>query len=153
MTLLATFFAGIVGTSFMSVVMTVVHRTGWANADMIRALGSLITRSRDNALGWGLAIHFVSGMLFAIPYAIVLSAFGGKGAIITLGLGVLMGLAHGIVMSLLLLAAVSEKHPLEQFQKAGFEVAVAHILGHVAYGFGVALMVLALNIDWGLRLQ
>lgn len=152
MTLVATFFAGIVGTLFMSVVMTVVHRSGWANADMIRALGSLITRSRENALGWGLVIHFVSGMLFAIPYTVVLSAFGGHGLPLTLGLGILMGLAHGIVMSLLLLAVVSEKHPVAQFQKAGFEVAVAHIVGHVAYGFGVALMVAVLHIDWGVRI-
>jgi hypothetical protein len=151
-TLLQTLVAGLVGTSLMSFSMTAVHRSGWANADMVRALGSLVTRSLERALGWGLLIHNVSGVLFAIPYAAVLGALAGSGALLLVGLGAMLGFAHGLVVSLLLLAVVAEKHPLERFRKAGFEVAVAHILGHVAYGVGVASVVGLLGIDWGLRL-
>ena len=151
MTLVKTLLAGLVGTSFMSVVMTVIHRREWANADMIRALGSCVTKSYEKALGWGLGIHFTSGALFAIPYAAILSAFPDGGFVVRIGLGTLLGLVHGLVMSLVLLAVVSEKHPLPQFQKAGFEVGVAHIFGHIAYGVGVAFMVELLRIDWGLR--
>ncbi len=42
-------------------------------------------------------------------------------------------------------AIVSDKHPLEEFRGADFEVAVAHIVGHVAYGVGVGLVVAVLG--------
>lgn len=151
-TVVETFVAGFVGATSMSLVMGAVHATGYANADMIRALGSLVTRRSEGAFGWGLAIHLVSGMLFAIPYTMVLGGMPEKSLLMSAGLGGLMGLAHGLVMSLVLLGVVTERHPLERFRGAGFEVATAHIVGHVAYGIGVGVVAGALSIDWGLHL-
>lgn len=151
-TLFETFAAGLVGASSMSLVMATIHSTGYANADMIRAIGSLITRKYEGSFGWGLAIHLVSGMLFAIPYTAVLSALGPMSLLMSIGLSGLMGLVHGFVMSLILLGVVTERHPMNRFQKAGFEVAIAHIVGHVAYGIGVGAVAYALSIDWGMRL-
>ena len=148
---LKTILAGLGATSVMSFVMTVIHRAEWANADMIRALGSCVTRSYEKALGWGLAIHFTGGLLFAFPYAIVLSAFANQGILLSVGMGALMGLVHGLVMSIALLAVVSEKHPLPQFQKADFEVAVAHIAGHIVYGMAMGFLARLLQIDWGIK--
>ena len=133
--------AGVLGTVLMSVTMGTIHAAGWANADMIRALGSLVTRRREGAFAAGLGIHLVAGALFAVPYTLILGALSGGGFLMTLGLGALLGLVHGIVMALVLLAVVSEKHPLEEFRETDFEVAVAHIVGHVAYGVGVGLVV------------
>jgi hypothetical protein len=59
-----------------------------------------------------------------------------------------MGLVHGLVVALALLAVVTKRHPVERFRNAEFEVAVAHIVGHVAYGFGVGLMILVFDIHW-----
>lgn len=152
-TLLQTFFAGLVGTGLMSTTMTIIHLQGWANADMIRALGSSVTKDYEHALLPGLGMHLFAGMLFAIPYAAVLGAIRPGGMFMVLGVGALMGFVHGIVASLVLLAVVSTKHPLKQFQHAGVEVALAHIAGHVAYGIGVAAVVTLLGIDWGVALQ
>lgn len=150
--LLMSLGAGLVGTTLMTLVMAMIHRAGVANADMIRALGSWYTKSYDNALGIGLLVHYTAGLVFSIPYAVVLGAFSDGGSLVTLGLGALLGLAHGLVMSLLLVAVVSERHPVERFRAAGVDVAAAHVLGHVVYGVGVAIVVVVLGIDWGVRL-
>lgn len=149
MTLLQTLMAGLVGTACMSTVMTLIHRSEWASADMIRALGSLVTRKYETALLPGVLIHFAAGMALSIPYAIVLGRFGDGPLLMHVGLGGLLGFVHGLVMSLILVALASERHPVKQFQEAGVEVAVAHIAGHVVYGMGVALVVHVLGINWG----
>ncbi len=151
-TFVETMIAGLVGTSLMSVTMVGIHTLGWANADMIRGLGSLLTGSLEKALVPGLLIHLASGVvIFAIPYAAVLGAFGTSAPLTTVAIGAVMGLMHGLGMSLVLLSVVSRRHPLAEFREAGFEVAAAHIAGHVAYGIGVAIVVLAFGINWGLR--
>ena len=151
MTVLATLFAGLVGTALMSVAMNYIHRAGWANADMIRAIGSAATRSYRGSFFPGLLIHFSAGMAFAFPYAIVLGGVRDYAAVVTYATGALIGFVHGFVMAFVLLA-VTDKHPVQRFRGAGFEVAAAHIVGHVVYGVGVAFMVHLLGIDWGFDL-
>jgi hypothetical protein len=68
--------AGLTGTVFMSLVMWFIHERGWANADMIRAVGSLVTRRYDNALLPGLLLHVLAGCIFAVVYLIVMRATG-----------------------------------------------------------------------------
>jgi uncharacterized membrane protein YagU involved in acid resistance len=150
MPILETVVAGLVGTACMTVLMTIVHRTGWANADMIRALGSAVTGSLDRAVRVGLAIHLVVGMLFAFPYVVVLSLLAARVTVVAALLGAVLGLVHGILVSFLLGAVVAERHPLPKFRNAGFEVAVAHVLGHVAYGLGVGVTMGLLKIHWTL---
>ena len=150
-TILQTIVAGLAGTALMTLSMTVIHRAGWAKADMIRALGSLVTRSYDRSLVPGILIHFASGSIFAFPYALVLGGLELPSTAAIIGLGALIGFVHGFVMSFILVAAVSEEHPVEQFREAGFEVAAAHVLGHVVYGVGVAAAAAMLAIDFGFR--
>ncbi|MHC5010415.1 MAG: hypothetical protein ACYTG6_05605 [Planctomycetota bacterium] len=150
MPILETIVAGFVGTIGMTFTMTLIHSFGWAQADMVRALGSLVTRRIDNALAPGILIHLASGIFFAFPYAVFLSLVGwGSGPAVVFTATVL-GLGHGLVVSLLLVAVVSERHPVERFQDAGLEVAVSHLAGHVAYGFLVGVMVAAMDIHWSI---
>ena len=51
-----------------------------------------------------------------------------------------MGIFHGIVVSMVLVMAVSDSHPLEQFREAGFGVAISHFIGHVVYGLTVGIV-------------
>lgn len=133
---LETVLAGVVGTMAMSLLMTIIHRAQWADADMIRALGSMATKSEDNSLAPGLLIHFISGVAFAFPYTWVLGSLGFQSAVATTAVGALFGLMHGVCMGFVLMA-VSEKHPIERFRNAGVEVGAAHIIGHVGYGAAV----------------
>jgi uncharacterized membrane protein YagU involved in acid resistance len=149
MTLLAILFAGFVGTILMSMTMGLIHRTGWANADMIRAVGSLVSRRMEGAFAAGVGLHLAAGLVFAFPYTFILGRLAQAGPLMTLGLGALMGAAHGVVMAIALVTVGSAHHPVTRFRDAGFEVGLAHVVGHVAYGVGVALCVSVLGITWG----
>jgi hypothetical protein len=149
MTAIQTVIAGLFGTCFMTLIMGLIHRAGWANGDMIRAVGSLATRSTRGAVGAGVSIHFASGVMFAFPYTFLLGVLApqyGAGAVTA---GLMLGLFHGIIVSFLILAFVSDKHPIEKFRGAGLDVAAAHLAGHVGYGFGVAVVYSLLRIQWG----
>jgi len=132
--------AGIVGTSFMTATMWFIHRSGWANADMTRALGSLITRRYENSFLPGLALHFGGGIVFAVFYLLVMRTLNLESMGTALAVGAALGTFHGAAMSFILMALVAETHPVERFRTAGVDVGAAHIAGHIAYGLGVGLV-------------
>lgn len=137
--------AGLVGTAMMSLTMGLIHATRLANADMIRGIGSLVTKSLDNALPVGLLLHLAAGALFAYPYVYVLRSIPVISPGAQMGGGAALGALHGVCMAFVLMALVAEKHPLERFRGAGVEVAAAHVAGHIAYGMGVGLMIALLS--------
>lgn len=145
--ILLTLLAGIAGACAMSAVMYGIHAIGAANADMVRALGSIVTRKYEGSFGPGLVIHAISGAMFAFPYSVVLGIVPASGAGPIAGIGALMGFFHGFVVSFLLIAMVAESHPVEQFRRTGISVAVAHIFGHIVYGAVVGLLVAVLHIS------
>ena len=138
--LLRAVLAGLAGTVVMTLVMALITRTGMANADMVRAIGSIVTRSLARALPVGVALYALGGVVFAVLYATALSLVPVNGFWPTFGVSTVLGFAHGFVMSFILVVSVAEHHPLEQFRDSGFGVAVAHIVGHITYGMGVGLV-------------
>jgi len=133
--------AGVVGTSGMTFVMHLITKTGITNADMVRAVGSIFTRTLDSATFVGFFVHYTMGIAFAFVYILAFNMFGVAGFITTAIAGMILGFIHGFVVSFLLVVSVAEHHPLEQFRKAGFSVAAAHIAGHVVYGILVGVVV------------
>ena len=129
-----TAIAGVAATIVMAAVMYVFHWGSFAEADMIRALGSLVTKKEEDALIVGAAIHLVSGVIFSFLYIGTWSMLPLDGVQVFLLFGVVSGAFHGLVVSFLLISVVAQRHPLERFQNAGIGVGVAHLLGHVAYG-------------------
>jgi hypothetical protein len=140
--------AGLLGTSFMSGLMTVIHRKEWANADMIRALGSFVTRSYESSLVPGLIVHLCAGIGFAFAYAWIVTRILGDRSGGALLLCAILGLMHGIVVGLMLIGVVSKRHPVERFRSVGMEVAAAHLAGHLAYGLGVGLVLDLFDVRW-----
>jgi len=57
--------AGIVATSGMTFVMWWIDESGFAKADMIRGLGSFLTKSYEQALLPGTIIHFMAGKIYS----------------------------------------------------------------------------------------
>ena len=139
--ILVIILSGILGTSGMSLVMWLITRSGLANADMIRAIGSIYTRSYGNAFIPGIVIHFTAGIVIAFFYAAFLSLFSLSSVGSYIGIGAMVGVFHGLVVSFLLVVLVAEHHPLEQFRKGGSEVAVAHLVGHIIYGLIVGAVI------------
>ena len=86
--------AGFIATAGITLVLWAINKTGWTNADMIRAIGSFFTKSYERSLGIGLVIHFGQGLIVRF----------------------------------------ADVHPVKEFQRADYQVAIAHTIGHVVYG-------------------
>ena len=125
--------AGFIATTGITAVLWSIHRTGWTNADMVRAVGSLATKSYQNALRVGLGIHFLSGIIITAVYLHVLSIFAVSSLGFEIFIGGTMGLGHGFVVSWAIIR-FAHRHPVDEFQHADWKVAIAHIIGHVVYG-------------------
>lgn len=130
---------GVVGTSAMSFVMWFITKEGIANADMMRAIGSIFT-DEDSAFSTGLTVHYIVGIVLAFIYLLIISLFQPQSLWAYTGLGAMIGLFHGVAFAFLLVVVVAEHHPKESFRNAGLEVALAHLGGHIVYGLFVGLV-------------
>lgn len=144
-----TVLAGFIATAAMSGALYAIHWRGLAEADMIRAIGSIVTRKEENAMLPGLILHFLSGIVFAFLYVIVWSALPIEDFVFVayVSLGLFTGFAHGLVVSFVLVVLVAEHHPVPRFQQAGVEVAVAHLAAHVIFGLLVGLVAGSLRVS------
>ena len=131
---------GFIATGLMSLLLSFITRSKLANADMIRAIGSLYTGSYENALVPGLIIQFLSGVFFAFAYFMVMNFFFTPTLLSGILGGLIIGLAHGLIVGFALVITVAEHHPVERFRKAGLTVASSHIAGHVIFGLTVGLI-------------
>ena len=130
---------GILGTSAMSFVMWFITKEGIANADMIRAIGTIVTDD-GSSFSTGLTVHYVVGIIVAFIYLALISLFEPQNLWAYAGAGGMIGLFHGVAFAFLLVVVVAEHHPKEQFRQAGLEVALAHLGGHIVYGIVVGLI-------------
>src|SRR5690242_2325002 len=70
--LFASLMAGVLGGLAMEGAMWLISRAGLARGDMILALGSLLSKSRDNAYRVGLVIHATAAIGFALVYTLLM---------------------------------------------------------------------------------
>ena len=133
--------AGIIGGLAMEGAMWLISRAGLAKGDMILALGSLLTKTRENAYRVGLIIHAAAAIGFALVYTLLMVTLGYTHMPMSLMLGLGVGVLHGIIVSLMLVWVVADQHPLEEFKEADLLVGLTHFAGHVVYGGVVGLIV------------
>jgi hypothetical protein len=144
-----TCLVGLAATSLMTFTLYLFHWRGFANGDMVRALGSLVTKKYENSVKPGLMIHALGGVVFALVYVYVWSQFPeitDGGIVRYMQLGAFCGFAQGLVTSISLVIFVAEYHPLQQFRVVGMNVALVHLLAHVVYGTAVGAMAGALHL-------
>lgn len=139
--LLTSLVAGALGGAAMIWVMGLMTRGGLAKGNMIVALGGMVTRSRDNAFRVGLVLHVISAIGFAMVYAMLMLWLGATEMPTALIVGVGAGFFHGLIVSLMLVWVVAEGHPFDEYNEAGLAVGLSHLIGHVAYGAIVGLVV------------
>jgi hypothetical protein len=139
--LLVALVAGVLGGIAMEGVLWLIGRGGWAKADMVVALGSLFTKSRDTAWRVGALLHLCAAIGFAIAYTLLLTTLGYTKMPGSMMLGAGVGFVHGLIVSLGLVWVIAEQHPLEEFNEAGMAIGLSHIVGHVAYGAVVGFVV------------
>lgn len=139
--LFTSLLAGLFGALAMEAVMWAISRAEWAKANMIVAIGSLVTRKREGSWTVGVLLHSVSAFGFALIYVYAMTRLGLTQFPIAVIAGTGFGVLHGMVVSLLLVWLVAERHPLKEFQEAGMAVGLSHLAGHIAYGAAVGLVV------------
>ena len=133
--------AGAIGGLAMQLTMRLIARGGHVKGDMILALGSLITKSRDNAYRVGLIVHATAAIGFGLVYTLLMVTLGYTGLPLSLMLGLGVGALHGLIVSLMLVWVVADQHPLEEFKEADLLVGLSHMAGHVTYGGVIGLVV------------
>ncbi len=131
--------AGFIATIGITSVLWAIDKSGWTKADMVRAIGSFFTKSLDNALRIGLLIHFVGGIVFAAVYLHILSILGPQDMVSEILMGGVLGLGQGFIVSYGIIK-FADIHPVAAFQEADYQVALAHIVGHVVYGMLIGLL-------------
>ena len=124
---------GFIATTGMTAFLYAVNQTGWTNSDMVRAIGSMLTKSHKNSLGVGLIVHFLNGIIIAAVYLHILSLLALSNFALETFLGGCIGFAQGFVVSWAIVR-FAYRHPVEVFQKADYKVAVVHHAAHVIYG-------------------
>jgi hypothetical protein len=133
--------AGLAGVIALELAMWLITRKGWAEGNMVVAIGSLITHRRENAFFTGAMLHAISAVGFALIYTLLMARLGFAHLPTSFYAGIGFGALHGMIVSLMLVWIVSEHHPLEEFNDAGFAIGVSHVAGHVAYGAAVGLII------------
>lgn len=132
--------SGFIGTSGMTALLWIITKLDIVHVDMVRAVGSLFTKSMDSAIGVGLVAHYATGIILAFFYVLIISIIDINDVFQATVIGSTIGFIHGFVVSFLLVVAVGEHHPLEQFRQPGLTVAIGHYAGHLVYGFLVGLV-------------
>src|ERR1051326_317870 len=92
--------AGLLGGVAMEGALWLIGAAGWAKADMVIALGSLLTRNRDNAWRVGAIIHLFSAIGFAVLYTMLMIMLGYTSLPASMMLGAAVGFGHGLIVSL-----------------------------------------------------
>jgi hypothetical protein len=133
--------AGLLGAAAMEAVMYAITRADWARTNMVTALGSLITRRRENGFQVGAVVHAIAAIGFAMLYNFAQHKLGLYMMPTALMTGIGFGIIHGLLVSLGLIWVVADNHPLEEFRAASFAVGFTHFVGHVAYGAVVGLVI------------
>lgn len=133
---------GVVATLTMTVFLWTITYLKLCNVDMVKAIGSWLTRKESTATLPGMLAHLFAGTLFCFVYIFLFGVLPnpGENDYIYAVVGAGMGLVHGVVVALALIVLVAEHHPLPKFQKAGFKVAVYHFLAHILYGLVIGTL-------------
>jgi uncharacterized membrane protein YagU involved in acid resistance len=108
---------------------------------MVLALGSLLTKTRENAYRVGLIVHATAAIGFALVYTLLFVTLGYTHLPLSLMLGLGVGAMHGLLVSLMLVWVIADRHPLEEFKEADLLVGLSHFAGHVAYGAVVGVII------------
>ena len=140
--------SGVVGTAGMTTFLWLIDRSGKVNANMIRAVGSAVTRSYETSLFPGSLIHFSSGIIFGLIYLYIFQMLQLNYLSSFLIAGGIIGLAHGFAFSFIMVI-LAEHHPVDRFQNAGFQVAIAHFVAHIVYGALVGLVAGFFSVNVG----
>ena len=135
------FFAGLLGTTVLTALISLPRLLGMKSGDMVSALGTLVSgeRTPERAFLPGLLVHYLLGLVFAALYLVGFRAFGFPFNPLT---GAFVGVFHGglamvVVETIIFRRLPREEDPHAEDNEARF-AAIVQFVGHVLYGAIVA---------------
>jgi hypothetical protein len=147
--LLSSIASGIIATVVMGAFLYLPVVWGGAAYDALGSLGAIFTGKLDSRSRFlGGVLMLVGGVVFALFYGWTILMLRGPleppdytilpGAPVPINLffpllGIVMGLAHGVFVSLLTAFVVADYQPGREHQEP-FPVLLSFVAGHVAYG-------------------
>jgi len=129
---------GLVGTAIMTFSLLLPKWLGFGQVDIIRAVGTLLTRKVHHSFLPGFILHLLSGIIFAYVYYFILTLSHIPFNALT---GLLMGTLHGVVVMLLVSIMIMEHHPIAYYHSRGPMTGFAQLLAHMLYGTIVGAVV------------
>ncbi len=152
--ILSSIGAGLLATAVMTVFLYLPLLWGGVYYDSLGALGGIFTGKADGRSRLiGALLLGLGGMVFALFYGWTVQTLRGPleppdytvlpGLPVPVNLffplmGAVMGLAHGVFVSLLTTFVVVDFHPVRE-QREPFPLLLSFIIGHVVYGVVVML--------------
>lgn len=138
--------AGAVGAMGMLMVIYGGRAMGMTKMDLLRTLGTMVQPkgSTNVVYGIGLMIHVMMGAGLALVHTGLLHAFDPSSTGAAVGLGILLGAAHGVMVTVAMPAMLKMGHPLVKdgtiddpgpaMTGFGKMTPVGMVMAHVVYG-------------------
>ena len=132
--------SGAIGACVMGALVQWSSRGKATDTDGVQALGNfgLLGLGHGKLTGW--IVHIVAGMVFAVPYAIVMQWLGLTQIHHMLLAGVATGALHGYVVGFWIIILLGEHHRFRRVREEGPVLAVIYMISHVVFGGVVGLM-------------
>ena len=127
--------AGLLGTVAYLIFQLLPRQLGIARVDLVRAMGTFVTKNRDTAFVPGLAISFVLGIVMAYVYYAFISYIRGIPPNWLSGL--FYGLVQGAVFMLYTVVVVLEHHPDKNYQRRGPMTGLMQLAANGIFGLVV----------------
>jgi uncharacterized membrane protein YagU involved in acid resistance len=98
---------GFIATAFLTTIMSAGQGLGFSRMSIPYMLGTVFTPDHRLAIALGFALHFISGWVFALFYALIFEALCQSGWL----LGTTIGLAQALVVLITLMPVLPSLHP------------------------------------------
>ncbi|HEX9108388.1 MAG TPA: hypothetical protein VF832_14190 [Longimicrobiales bacterium] len=139
---------GFVATAVLTGLLAAAQGLGLSRISLPFVLGTMVTSDRDTAMVYGGLLHFVNGWIFTFGYVAIFDNLHQA----TWWIGALIGVAHALLVLLLVLPVLPDLHPRMASERHGptptrllqppgflglnygFQTPLVAIVAHVAYG-------------------
>jgi len=107
-------WSGIVGAVAMLVVIYGGRAMGMTRMDLLRTLGTMVSPhgSTTSVYAIGAMMHLMTGAAFGLAHAGVITALDPSSTGAAVGLGLVVGLVHGLVVTAAMPMMLTMAHPL-----------------------------------------
>jgi hypothetical protein len=142
---------GFAGTVVLTTLMATSQGVGVTRMSIPYLLGTMFTPDRDRARLVGVGVHLINGWIFALVYAIAMSAWGGA----TWWKGAAIGLVHAGFVLAVAMPVLPAMHPRMASETAGpTEIRQLEPPGFLAlhYGTRTPLAVVVAHLVFGVIL-